>query len=131
MGQSQCASSSPAAAADPAVLKHLDLLSHLRVSGPQRRGYCPVHSHPGDQDRTVSVHLGKSAFRCFQKNWGLQGNALDLWAAVHRLPLFDAALHLAETFGVPRNREEEPVKGTTPRAGAPATHRQAADARLP
>ncbi len=23
-----------------------------------------------------------------------------------------AALHLAETFGVPRNREEEPVKGT-------------------
>jgi len=94
------------------VLKHLDLLHHLRGSGPQRRGCCPVRSHPGDQERTFSVHLGKNAFRCFQKNCGVQGNALDLWAAIHRLPLYDAALHLAETFGVPRNREEEPVKGT-------------------
>ncbi len=94
------------------VLKHLDLLHHLRGSGPQRRGCCPVHSHPGDQERTFSVHLGKNAFRCFQKDCGVQGNALDLWAAIHRLPLYDAALHLAETFGVPRNRGEEPVKGT-------------------
>ena len=94
------------------VLKHLDLLHHLRGSGPQRRGCCPVHSHPADQERTFSVHLGKNVFRCFQKDCGAQGNALDLWAAIHRLPLYDAALHLAETFGVPRNRGEEPVKGT-------------------
>ena len=94
------------------VLQHLDLLRHLRGSGPQRRGCCPVHSHPADQERTFSVHLGKNAFRCFQKNCGVQGNALDLWAAIHRLPLYDAALHPAETFGLPRNREEEPVKGT-------------------
>ena len=39
-----------------------------------------------------------------------QGNVLDLWAAVHKLPLYEAALHLAETFRLPRNREEEPVK---------------------
>jgi transposase len=94
------------------VLAHLGLLGQLRGSGPQRRGCCPVHSHPADQERTFSVHLGKNAFRCFQKDCGVQGNALDLWAAVHRLPLYDAALHLAETFGLPRNREEEPVKGT-------------------
>jgi Transposase IS116/IS110/IS902 family/CHC2 zinc finger len=94
------------------VLKHLDLLCHLRGSGPQRRGCCPLHSHPGDQERTFSVHLGKNAFRCFQKNCGAQGNALDLWAAIHRLPLYDAALHLAETFGLARNRGEETVKGT-------------------
>jgi transposase len=94
------------------VLKRLDLLRHLRGSGPQRRGCCPLHSHPADQERTFSVHLGKNAFRCFQKNCGVQGNALDLWAAIHRLPLYDAALHLAETFGLSRNREEEPVKGT-------------------
>jgi CHC2 zinc finger len=94
------------------VLKHLDLLRHMRGSGPQRRGCCPVHSHPADQERTFSVHLAKNAFRCFQKNCGVQGNALDLWAAIHRLPLYDAALHLADTFGLPRNREEEPVKGT-------------------
>jgi len=40
------------------------------------------------------------------------GNVLDLWAAVQGLPLYEAALHLAETFGLRRNREEEPVKGT-------------------
>ena len=94
------------------VLGHLGLLGQLRGSGEQRRGPCPVHSHPGDRERTFSVHLGKHTFRCFQADCGVQGNVLDLWAAIHRLPLYDAALHLAETFGVPRNREEEPVKGT-------------------
>jgi transposase len=94
------------------VLAHLGLLGQLRGGGPQRRGPCPVHSHPGDRERTFSVHLGKNAFRCFQADCGVAGNVLDLWAAVHRLPLYDAALHLAETFGLPRNREEEPVTGT-------------------
>jgi transposase len=94
------------------VLAHLGLLSSLRGGGPQRRGPCPVHSHPGDRERTFSVHLGKNTFRCFQAECGVQGNALDLWAAIHRLPLYDAALHLAETFGLARKREEEPVRGT-------------------
>jgi hypothetical protein len=40
---------------------------------------------------------------------GAQGNVLVLWAAVHQLSLYEAALHLAETFHLPRNREEEPV----------------------
>jgi transposase len=60
------------------VLQHLDLLPHLRGSGSQRHGCCPVHSHPADQERTFSVLLGKNAFRCFQKNCGVPGNALDL-----------------------------------------------------
>ena len=94
------------------VLEHLGLLGQLRGPGDQRRGPCPVHSHPADRDRTFSVHLGKNAFQCFQADCGVKGNVLDLWAAIHRLPLYDAALHLAETFQVPRNREEEPVKGT-------------------
>jgi transposase len=94
------------------VLAHLGLLGQLRGSGPQRRGPCPVHSHPGDRERTFSVHLSKGAFRCFQADCGAQGNALDLWAAIHRLPLYDAALHLAATFGLARKREEEPVNGT-------------------
>jgi hypothetical protein len=94
------------------VLEHLGLLGHLRGGGPQRRGPCPVHSHPADRERTFSVHLGKNAFQCFQADCGVKGNVLDLWAAIHRLPLYDAALHLAETLGLPRKREEEPVKGT-------------------
>lgn len=94
------------------VLAHLGLLSQLRGGGQQRRGACPLHSHPAAADRTFSVNMSKNMFRCFHAECGVQGNALDLWAAVHRLPLYEAALHLAETFGLARNREEEPVPGT-------------------
>ena len=84
----------------------------LRGRGDQRRGSCPVHGEPGGAERTFSVHLGKSAFQCFHADCGVKGNVLDLWAAIHRLPLYDAALNLAETFGLLRNREEEPVART-------------------
>ena len=67
---------------------------------------------PRTAERTFSVHLGKNVFQCFHADCGLKGNVLDLWAAIHRLPLYEAALHLAETFRLPRNREEEPVTGT-------------------
>jgi transposase len=94
------------------VLAHLGLLSQLRGGGDQRRGPCPLHSHPAAADRTFSVNLSENMFRCFHAECGVKGNALDLWRAVHRLPLYEAALHLAETFGLARNREEEPVTGT-------------------
>jgi transposase len=93
------------------VLEHLGLIGQLRGRGQQRRCTCPVHGQPTDSSRTFSVHLFKNVFRCFHAECGVQGNVLDLWAAIHRLPLYEAALHLAETFGLPRNREEEPVKG--------------------
>ncbi len=88
------------------VLGHLGLMPQLRGSGPQRRGPCPVHSQPSATERTFSVHLGKNVFQCFHADCGLKGNVLDLWAAIHRLPLYEAALHLAETFQVPRTRED-------------------------
>jgi transposase len=94
------------------VLCHLGLWEGLRGSGQQRRGCCPLHGQPGAKERTFSVHLGKNVFQCFQAECGAHGNVLDLWAAVQRLPLYEAALHLAETFGLCRNREEEPVAGT-------------------
>jgi transposase len=94
------------------ALEHLGLLNHLRGRGLQRRGGCPLHSKPDDPQRTFSAHLGKNIFQCFHADCHAQGNVLDLWAAVHHLPLYEAALHFAETFQVPRNREEEPVKGT-------------------
>jgi len=52
----------------------------------------------------------KNVFPCFKADCAVQGNVLDFWAALHRLPLYDAALSLAATFHLPRNREEEPVK---------------------
>jgi transposase len=94
------------------VLQRLGLLHTLRGRGLQRRGPCPIHAQPGDTQPTFSAHLGKHLFQCFHADCRAQGNVLDLWAAVHKLPLYEAALHLAETFQLPRNREEEPVKGT-------------------
>jgi hypothetical protein len=93
------------------VLRHLGLFTQLRGHDQQRRGPCPVHS-PATAERTFSVHLGKNVFQCFQADCALKGDVLDLWAAIHRLPLYEAALHLAATFRVPRTREEEPVTGT-------------------
>lgn len=94
------------------VLRHLGLLDKLRGRGLQRRGPCPIHGSPTDTQPTFSAHLGKHLFQCFHAECGAQGNVLDLWAAVQKLPLYEAALHLAETFHLPRNREEEPVKGS-------------------
>ncbi len=92
------------------VLRHLNLLDSLHGSGQQRRGPCPIHGHATDRHHTFSVHLGKNVFQCFKADCAAQGNVLDFWAALHRLPLYDAALNLAATFQLPRNREEEPVK---------------------
>jgi transposase len=91
------------------VLQHLGLLGNLRGRGQQRRGLCPIHSQPADRQRSFSVHLGKNIFQCFHADCGAHGNVLDLWAAVHHLPLYEAALHLAKTFHLRLNREEEPV----------------------
>ena len=92
------------------VLRQLGFLDALRGRGPQRRGPCPVHGRPTDRAHPFSAHLGKNVCQCFQADCAVHGNVLDLWAAVHRLPLYEAALHLAATFHVPRNREEEPVR---------------------
>ncbi len=67
---------------------------------------------PAGEHRSFSVALDKNVFRCFHAECSLQGNVLDLWAAVHKLPLYDAAVQLAQTFGLELtlNREAEPVR---------------------
>jgi transposase len=94
------------------VLQQLGLLQTLRGRGLQRRGPCPIHGQGNDSQPTFSAHLGKGLFQCFHATCGAQGNVLDLWAAVRKLSLYEAALDLAQTFQLPRNREEEPVPGT-------------------
>jgi transposase len=91
------------------VLRHLGFLEALRGSATQKRGPCPVHGHATDRTRIFSVHLGKNVCQCFDAACAVHGNVLDLWATVQRLPLYEAAVHLAETFHLRRNREEEPV----------------------
>ena len=82
------------------VLRHLGALERLTGQGAQRRGPCPVHGQTTDDGRTFSVNLDKHVFRCLDPNCNAHGNVLDLWAAVHQLPIRDAALHMAETFHI-------------------------------
>jgi hypothetical protein len=80
------------------VLTHLNHLARLKGGGAQRRGPCPVHDTDAHTSRSFSVNFEKNVFRCFHPPCAIQGNVLDLWAAVHRLPLRDAAEDLARTF---------------------------------
>jgi transposase len=89
------------------VLRQLGLFDNLRGRGLQRRGPCPIHGQPTNTQPTFSAHLGKNLFQCFSADCRAQGNVLDLWAAMHHLPLYEAALHLAETFHLPRNETEK------------------------
>ena len=91
----------------PQVLRLLGF-EPTKVRGAQWRGRCPVHDSAlslccgerikGREAASFSVHLGKQVYRCFQCGSG--GNALDLWAAARRLPLYAAALELCEALGI-------------------------------
>ncbi len=86
------------------VLRHLGHLDQLRGRGTQRRGPCPLHPSEAKQGRTFSVDLAQNIFQCFQPGC-CRGNVLDFWQAKHKLPLHEAALHLARTFDLRTQRE--------------------------
>lgn len=89
------------------ALRPLGFLDRMRGGRVQRRGPCPIHNSIDDRRRCFSVNLQKNVFRCFHPPCSAQGNVLDLWAAAHKLPLREAALHLAETFHLDKpNRED-------------------------
>jgi len=97
------------------VLGEIGYLASMTGSGPQRRGPCPLHDELHERHRSFSVHLAKNVFRCFHPDCQTQGNVLDLWAHRTGLPLPQAAIDLADRFGVAaqsRTREEEPVPST-------------------
>jgi transposase len=83
------------------VLEQLGWLNRLTGSDAQRRGPCPIHGADEGRHRSFSVNLTKNVFHCFHPPCGAKGNVLDLWATVHRLPLYDAARHLAQTLHLP------------------------------
>ncbi len=96
------------------ILDHLRLKTGMRVRGGVMRGPCPVHGDASTGGRTFSVDLDKNIYQCFDSGCGSKGNVLDLWAAIHRLPLYEAALLMVRTFGLAPNREEEPVPSRRP-----------------
>ena len=94
------------------VLQHLGVLATLRGTARQRRGPCPVHAKNGPRPgRTFSVQLQENVFQCFDPTCGIQGDVIDLWAAVQGLTLRQAAVQLVALFNL------EPAPATEKRHG--------------
>ena len=81
----------------PDVLQLLQFETTFR-RGDQWRGPCPVHGSrsPGSRSFSVNVRLGR--YRCFR--CGSHGNALELWATVHHLSVYAAAVDLCQQLGL-------------------------------
>jgi len=70
-----------------------------QTCGPQLRGPCPVHGSRSKSSRVFSVNLKTNAYRCFK--CGSAGNQLDLYAAVTKKGLYQAAIDLCENLNCP------------------------------
>ena len=66
-------------------------------SADQWHGPCPVHGSSSPQSRSFSVNLKSGRYHCHKCH--SHGNQLELWAAVHQLSIYDAALDLCRTLG--------------------------------
>ena len=78
------------------VLNQLNLQPTAR-SGNQWHGPCPVHGSTSAGSRSFSVNLDTGRYFCHKCQ--SHGNALELWAAVHKLNIYDAALDLCRALG--------------------------------
>jgi len=102
----------------------LDLIGFTPTSrrGIQVRGPCPVHGSQTACSRSFSAHLGRNCWHCFR--CGAGGNTLDLYQALTKLPLYEAAVELCGRLGLPvpwrlpaaRSRPRRPLEPTPPRA---------------
>ncbi len=88
----------------------LDLVGFVPTAraGAQVRGPCPVHGARAPRSRSFAAHLERQCWQCF--HCGAHGNALDLWLAVARLPVYEAALDLCRrlNLAVPRLTARSP-----------------------
>ena len=86
----------------------LDLVGFTATArrGPQVRGPCPVHGSASGS-RSFAAHLDKSCWHCFR--CGAGGNALDLYLAVTKLPVYEGALELCARLGVDAPRRPTPA----------------------
>jgi transposase len=92
------------------LLDHLGLTPRLKGSAAQKRCACPIHRGDG-RGRTFSVNLELNKYQCFDATCQSQGDVIDLWSALHKLSVRDAALDLVRTFGL------EPAPRTEKRNG--------------
>ena len=66
--------------------------------GDQWRGPCPVHGSRNPRSRSFSVNVRLGRYHCF--GCGSRGHALELWAAVHGVSLYAAAVELCQLLGL-------------------------------
>ena len=93
----------------------LDLVGFRATTrrGPQVRGPCPVHGSAAPQSRSFAAHLEKHCWHCFR--CGAGGNALDLYLAVTKLPIYAGALELCARLGVTPPRRQRRASGSLAR----------------
>lgn len=66
-------------------------------TGHQWHGPCPVHGSTSASSHSLSVNLRTGRYYCHKCK--SHGNQLELWAAVHRLPIHEAAIDLCRALG--------------------------------
>lgn len=76
-------------------LLHFEVVSRW---GTQVRGPCPVHGSRRPRSRVFSAHLERQLWHCFR--CGASGNALDLWLAATKQPVYAGALDLCRRLGL-------------------------------
>jgi DNA primase len=79
--------------------------------GPQLRGPCPVHGSASGS-RSFAAQVEKNCWHCFR--CGAGGNALDLYLAVTKLPVYEGALELCTRLHVPVPRRITPAPRSPP-----------------
>lgn len=96
------------------VLRRMGHFECLR-GNIQLKGPCPLHGQAREGSQSFSVNLRKNVFRCLNPECAAGGNVLDLWAAHRHLPIYEAALDLADTFHL----DITPNRGEATRKSAP------------
>jgi len=77
------------------VLQQLGFQTTDRA-GDQLHGPCPVHGSTSPGSRSLSVNLAKGRYYCHKCH--SRGNQLELWAAVYKLSLYEAAVDLCRAL---------------------------------
>jgi DNA primase len=87
----------------------LDLVGFTATTrrGPQLRGPCPVHCSSSPRSRSFAAHVEKNCWHCFR--CGAGGNALDLYLAVTKLPVYEGALELCARLQMSAPRCSRPA----------------------
>jgi DNA primase len=65
--------------------------------GDQLRGACPVHGSKTARSRSFSVSLRDHRYYCHKCH--SKGHQIELWAAVNKLSLYNAAIDLCRCVG--------------------------------